>query len=1235
MLWTAFRSRRIPIGFYRKFLVALHISRRFFEFVANMGRRRDSLHQRRNQKDFRPVVIAFILLFSIYATNFSTFPSSFALHSPATIGSSNTQSVSQAVQTVSQRSESRREVASSPATSENPSSSPVTYHGGPIQVQENVYLIFWLPTGQHFEPSGNDSNFEALITRYFNDIGGSQFYGILTQYPDTLDGSPTRTVHLAGAFVDSEPYPAVGNQTSPIFGSQIIGQIQNYIGSGSIPVGIDSVFLVFTAFGINTCQDSGETMCSFATAESVGYCAYHSYFGYDNSYVTYAEMGDNSNCEISLSSVGATAYPNNDAIADSEISLVSQEQFDIASDPLLTSWYSGSASTGEISDVCAGDYGPVSSTAGNIVINGHDYLVQLEWSNSAGACTLSPPATTSVSFTMTVNSGGNSVNSNNYFQMTFAIGKQLFVGDYTGQTLQFSADPGTTLSVSAQSSSSSASEEWCLSLPCQPYTVNLGTGTQSISIGYYDLLPETAIEIASGSPGSFDTVSYSTAPSTPGLTLSPVAVTLTFSSSSQTIFALRGSTMTVPQQTVVSTSSAQERWFTASQSITVANSNQLLPVESFQQYNVNYGYQIASGNTATAAPTILYFSGGQPETVNGGTSAWTDANSEFYYSPTLGTSSATERWAITPGTGTGILNSTQSLEITYYEQFNVSLSYSTVGGSGSVSQISFSGQSLGSAVSLNVGTSAVNLWLDAGSNYQLSNPISGSNPSERWYASSGTNGTVSSVTLSISPKYYNQYNIAFSYSVIGAPQGNQSIPSQPSVLFSSLGSTISLKLSTTAQFVWADAGSNYTLSTVTLGTNSGERWASNGSAGNVTQPGSFTFPLYYQLAVGFTILVTGGGAPGFALLNITSFGQNSTIEVTNSTSPTLWLDAGSSYALTNPIASNSASERWIASPANITGVVVTPRSVSIHYYNQYQETLSYSVVNGGSPGGPSVQILSLGTATNAPITSQGTSVWADAGSQYKFPSTLPDSSQSEAWNSNSTAASGIFNSATSVNIPYYHQYAATFITNTPSVQLPVSTSGWYDPGASLILTATTPSGWKFEGWSGTYSSNTPTLLLTIDSPVTETATFYSALVITTSGSGSITYSFGNVTGTVGQGHSETIYVPPNQSVKVKGSGMPVFFKFSGWSGNATLPGATQPGSNKTKLNTQNPLELSIKSPSSIVGEYAVNLFGIGILAAIIVVGIVAVILFFRRPHGEAEVEEAQVKEPQVVTAKTA
>lgn len=132
---------------------------------------------------------------------------------------------------------------------------PLTYHGEPVQAVQYVYAIFWLPAGYHYEPAGNDSQFELLISRYFKDVSESNFYQMLVQYPDNINASPSTSVVFTGGFVDTSPYPQFGNTTDPLLGSDITSEVGRVISSGSLPTGVEYTYYVFTASGINVCAD--------------------------------------------------------------------------------------------------------------------------------------------------------------------------------------------------------------------------------------------------------------------------------------------------------------------------------------------------------------------------------------------------------------------------------------------------------------------------------------------------------------------------------------------------------------------------------------------------------------------------------------------------------------------------------------------------------------------------------------------------------------------------------------------------------------------------------------------------------------------------------------------------------------------------------------------------------------------------------------------------------------------
>jgi hypothetical protein len=88
-----------------------------------------------------------------------------------------------------------------------------------------------------------------------------------------------------------------------------------------------------------------------------------------------------------------TNYPNTSMETDRAISLASHELFESVSDPFGNGWcddtgYNGFGpfqfcGKGEIGDKCNSAYGPADPQSGDIILNGHNYLVQEEWSNRA------------------------------------------------------------------------------------------------------------------------------------------------------------------------------------------------------------------------------------------------------------------------------------------------------------------------------------------------------------------------------------------------------------------------------------------------------------------------------------------------------------------------------------------------------------------------------------------------------------------------------------------------------------------------------------------------------------------------------------------------------------------------------------------------------------------------------------------------------------------------------------
>lgn len=257
----------------------------------------------------------------------------------------------------------------------------MTYHGGPVMQTLKAYLIFWGPTG-HSIPAG----YQNLIKRYFNDIGGSSFYNILTAYfqnPGKVH--PKNISTLGGVWVDTKNnYPHTGNAANPLTDADIRAEVKRAINKKGWSNGLTTMFFVFTAHGIESCFDSSLQQCTPGTTHPV-YCAYHSDFVLNNKDTIYANMPYAATWPIAPHVGGCydptviTKSPNNNLDADVEVSPTSHEHFEAANDPRLNAWYDFQG--WEIGDKCAYYFGSIAGNGSNLTLNGHPYIAQLEWTN--------------------------------------------------------------------------------------------------------------------------------------------------------------------------------------------------------------------------------------------------------------------------------------------------------------------------------------------------------------------------------------------------------------------------------------------------------------------------------------------------------------------------------------------------------------------------------------------------------------------------------------------------------------------------------------------------------------------------------------------------------------------------------------------------------------------------------------------------------------------------------------
>jgi hypothetical protein len=136
-------------------------------------------------------------------------------------------------------------------------------------------------------------------------------------------------------------------------------------------------------------------------------------------------------------------------------------------------------------------------------------------------------------------------------------------------------------------------------------------------------------------------------------------------------------------------------------------------------------------------------------------------------------------------------------------QYQVTFNYQVSGGGAGYSAPSVTYYQSGSPLSVTAGPSAT-VWVDSGSTYTYTNPLSGSGANERWQTNQAS-GTISAQGT-INPTYYHQYKITVTASPSGAIGGTFS------VTYTQFGTVNTNQPQTTTWNSWADASTTATVS---------------------------------------------------------------------------------------------------------------------------------------------------------------------------------------------------------------------------------------------------------------------------------------------------------------------------------------------------------------------------------------------------------------------------------------
>jgi hypothetical protein len=241
------------------------------------------------------------------------------------------------------------------------------------------------------------SLYESTINQYFTDVAADSVNGVTTNVYSvpTQYSSIQYNETFAGSYVDGSPLPTTktcqdGFDKYCVTDAQLQTEIGKVIAKNGWPtLSWTTLYFIFTPANVGVCAGAGSPSAGNPCSTNV-FCAYHSA---SNTFV-YAVEPDDAAVAGNACDTNHQAPAGNGA--DDTISTISHEQIEAITDPLGDGWIANDGPAGsaqdEIGDLCAYDFGtPLGTTLGgadyNQVINGHDYYLQLEYSNAANSNT--------------------------------------------------------------------------------------------------------------------------------------------------------------------------------------------------------------------------------------------------------------------------------------------------------------------------------------------------------------------------------------------------------------------------------------------------------------------------------------------------------------------------------------------------------------------------------------------------------------------------------------------------------------------------------------------------------------------------------------------------------------------------------------------------------------------------------------------------------------------------------
>jgi hypothetical protein len=275
-----------------------------------------------------------------------------------------------------------------------------------------------------------------------------------------------------------------------------------------------------------------------------------------------------------------------------------------------------------------------------------------------------------VSITLSPSSGaGASLSGSNFFSVSYTLGGVAETADQTGGTLNLNVDPSTDVNVSAMSSGSGPSEQWCLYL-CSPVNFSSGaSGASETYVYYQQFLEQVSYSTSGGAPPSNwcgggiceEFLFYPSAglPLSVPLSLTPTSVFMDAAGTWDVVVPAFSPNPDEAWFALPSTSTITSGPATASEvmvSGTVARAGEIALVY-YHEYRIQSGYSTSDGTTIPSTITLDTTQTGVPALITLFTFAlpsWLDVGSSWSVTPSTASVSSSEEYVQTSG-GSGLV----------------------------------------------------------------------------------------------------------------------------------------------------------------------------------------------------------------------------------------------------------------------------------------------------------------------------------------------------------------------------------------------------------------------------------------------------------------------------------------------------------------------------------------------------------------------------------------------------